>query len=327
MTPVGTFVVSLDFELHWGVRDQLSVAEYGANLRGAREVIPRLLERFAAAGIRATWATVGMLFCESRDELLARRPARLPAYADPRLSPYPDVERVGADEREDPLHFASSLVRAIAAADGQEVATHTFSHFYCLEPGQTVEDFEADLGAAVDVARGIGVELRSIVFPRNQVNPAYLPVCARFGLVAYRGNPSAWMHEARAEAVTSTPQRAARLLDTYVPVSRAQARTAAAPGAEELLDVPASRFFRPRPRSRVLAALEPRKVARVVGELERAARDGGVYHLWWHPHNFGVDQDAHLAQLDAVLSRFARLRDEGRMRSLSMAELAAERCA
>src|SRR3954468_19543994 len=118
MAPAGTFVVSLDFELHWGVRDRLSVAEYGANLRGAREVIPRLLERFAAAGVRATWATVGMLFCESRDELIARRPERLPQYADSRLSPYPDIETLGADEREDPLHFAPSLIRAIAATDG-----------------------------------------------------------------------------------------------------------------------------------------------------------------------------------------------------------------
>jgi hypothetical protein len=166
--------------------------------------------------------------------------------------------------------------------------------------------------------------LRSIVFPRNQVNGAYLPVCARMGLIAFRGTPSAWMHEARAQAETNMPQRAARLLDAYVPLPAAHAKVARAPGPAGLVDVPASRFFRPRPRSRLLRALDPLKVGRVVGELERAARDGAVYHLWWHPHNFGVEQEAHLAQLDAVLSRFARLRDEGMMRSLTMSELALE---
>ena len=64
---------------------------------------------------------------------------------------------------------------------------------------------------------------------------------------------------------------------------------------------------------------------RIVRELEDAARRGAVYHLWWHPHNFGVRQDRHLAQLDAVLDRFDRLREDGMMRSLTMAELASER--
>src|SRR5436190_8122525 len=321
----GTFVVSLDFELHWGVRDRFTVEQYAANLHGAREVVPRMLERYEASGVRASWATVGMLFCESRDELLERMPERLPVYEDPRLSPYPEVRTLGADERDDPLHFAPSLVRAVAATPGQEVATHTFSHFYCLEPGQTIEDFEADLRAAVDVARDTGVELRSIVFPRNQVNHDYLPVCARYGLVAYRGNPHMWMHHSRAQGADTPLRRGGRLLDAYVPRSGARARSPGRPGPHGLVDVPASRFF--RPRSRTLALLEPRKVARVLAELNDAAGRGAVYHLWWHPHNFGVHQDRHLAQLDAVLERFRLLREETGMRSLTMAELAREQVA
>jgi peptidoglycan/xylan/chitin deacetylase (PgdA/CDA1 family) len=320
----GTLVVSLDFELNWGVRDQVSLDRYGANLRGAREVIPRLLERFEAHGVRATWATVGMLFCESKEELLARAPERRPAYAHQELSPYPHIASIGADERTDPLHFAPSLVRRIAAAEGQEVATHTFSHFYCLEPGQTEADFEADLHAAVDVARAAGVELSSIVFPRNQVNPAYLPVCARLGLIAYRGNPTGRVYSPRSEASDTPFRRAARLLDSYAPLYRNGGGLPETPAPEQLVDVRATRFLRPRPRSGVLARLEPRKVARVLGEMVRAASAGAVYHLWWHPHNFGVDQDLHLAQLDALLGRFVRLREEGAMRSLTMAELARE---
>jgi peptidoglycan/xylan/chitin deacetylase (PgdA/CDA1 family) len=318
----GTFVVSLDFELHWGVRDRYTVEQYGANLRGAREVIPRILERFDAAGVHATWATVGMLFCESREELLERMPARPPAYEDARLSPYPDIPALGAGERADPLHFAPSLIREIAATDGQEVGTHTFSHFYCLEPGQTIKDFEADLRAAVDVARSAGVELRSIVFPRNQVNPDYLPVCAALGLIAYRGNPPAWMHGGGGPASETPTRRMARLLDAYVPVSPAPAQPPAPAGPCGLVDVPASRFF--RPRSRPLAPLEPRKVRRVLEEMSDAARRGAIHHLWWHPHNFGIDQQRHLAQLDAVLDRFAQLREHAGMRSLTMAELARE---
>jgi hypothetical protein len=317
-----TLVVSLDFELYWGMRDQLTIERYGANLRGAREVVPRLLDRFCATGVRATWATVGMLFCESREELLARLPERRPSYREPHLSPYEHVASIGADERSDPLHFAPSLIREIAAAGSQEIATHTFSHYYCLEPEQTREEFDADLEAAVSVARDAGVALRSIVFPRNQVNPDYLPVCATHGLIAYRGNQAGWMHAPASAGGETYAHRAARLADAYVRVAR---RSGDARGSSELVDVPASRFFRPRSRS--LRVLEGRKVSRIVGELEHAARTGGIYHLWWHPHNFGVDQDAHFAQLDAVLDRFARLREDGAMRSLTMAELAAEQAA
>jgi len=74
------FVVSLDCELMWGLRDHLSVAQYGENVRGVRQAIPALLDLFDRYGIRATWATVGFLFCETRDDLMASLPALRPGY-------------------------------------------------------------------------------------------------------------------------------------------------------------------------------------------------------------------------------------------------------
>ena len=54
----GTFVISLDFELLWGVRDKRTITDYGANIRGVREVVPALLELFAESGIACHWATI-----------------------------------------------------------------------------------------------------------------------------------------------------------------------------------------------------------------------------------------------------------------------------
>src|SRR3954453_17948951 len=106
----GRFTVSLDFELHWGVHDRLSVDEYRTHLLGAREIVPRLLELFVARRVSATWATVGMLFCGDRDELLTMLPKPTPTYADGMLSPYRLLGSIGADERTDPFHFAPGLV-------------------------------------------------------------------------------------------------------------------------------------------------------------------------------------------------------------------------
>jgi len=40
----GAFVISLDFELLWGVRDKRTIADYGANIRGVRDAVPALLD-------------------------------------------------------------------------------------------------------------------------------------------------------------------------------------------------------------------------------------------------------------------------------------------
>src|SRR5438105_9743959 len=126
----GALVVSLDFELHWGMRDKRSAKECAQRLLGSRQVVPRLLDLFLEREIHATWATVGFLFSRTRQDLEEAMPRVRPEYFDRKLSPYD--ERIGEDEAEDPLHYAASLTDLIRACPHQELATHTLSHFYCL---------------------------------------------------------------------------------------------------------------------------------------------------------------------------------------------------
>ena len=322
----GSLVISLDFELMWGVRDHRSVAEYGDAVLGGRAAIPAMLERFAARGIRATWATVGLLFARSRDEMLDHAPTLRPAYADPRLSPYPFLERgLGASEADDPLHFGRSLLERVAETPGQEIATHTYSHFYCLEPGATPEALAADLAAARAIAAATGMPApRSIVFPRNQLGPAHVACAVAHGIDAVRGNPRARLYRARAGAATTLPLRALRLADGALPLVRGLDAPAPARGPDGAVDVAASRFLRPATPGIAGTALYGRAhLARIRAEMTRAARRGTCYHLWWHPHNFGRHMAANLARLDALLDTFAALRDDHGMQSRSMADLAA----
>jgi hypothetical protein len=315
----GRFVVSLDFELHWGVRDHLSVDDYRANLLGVREAVPALLDLFRRYETHATWATVGMLFASNKRELEAAFPARLPRYADPALSPYDAMGEVGDDEASDPFHYAPSLIRQIAETPHQEVATHTFSHFYCLEDGQTAEDFDADLAAAEAIGARYGEVCASIVFPRNQLNPAYLPVLARRGVRAMRGNPPHWAYATRAHGAETPARRAVRLLDAYLPLL-STSRTPG-PTAEGPVDVPASLFF--RPFSAKARAAEPLRLARVELAMTRAARTGRVFHLWWHPHNFGVNLRENLANLERLLVHARMLARRHGFESATMCEAAA----
>jgi hypothetical protein len=316
------FVISLDFELHWGVCDRLTVDDYRENLLGVRQAIPAMLSLFREFGIHATWATVGFLFFDRRECLLAAAPAERPTYADPGLSSYNVLPTLGSDEAADPYHFGRSLLEQIRDTPHQEIATHTFSHYYCLERGQTVDQFRADLLAAREAARRLGVELVSIVFPRNQVARPYLEVCADLGISAYRGNERTWFYRPATQDSPGLLRRAMRLADTYVNLSGHHAVSPSDAVEQHLVNVPASRFL--RPYNRRLRPLEPLKLRRITGSMTHAAERGLLYHLWWHPHNFGRDVAKNVRLLTAILEHFSRLSASHGLRTLTMSEVATE---
>ena len=314
----GALVISLDFELHWGVRDYASpTGPYRANLDGAREAIPAILRLFEEHNIRATWATVGFLFAEGANDILRFAPLRRPVYESPKLSPY--AEPVGPNEGSDPIHFAPTLINRIKQSIGQEVGTHTFSHFYCLEPGQDGESFRADLQSAIDIAERSGIHLKSIVFPRNQYNPAYQYVLQELGFTCYRGNQSGTMYQHRGPK-GSELWRALRLIDAYV--GTRGAGTIAWRDIEDgegLFNVAASRFLRPYAPRRAL--IEPLRLRRIVSGIEEAAHRHRLFHLWWHPHNFGTNLDENMVFLRRIIERFCELQESHGMRSLNMGDV------
>jgi len=311
----GQFVISLDFELLWGVRDHADRESYGKNVLGARDAVPKMLELFAEKGIRATWATVGFLFCESKEELLASFPSELPSYSNPRLSNFSYIDEIGKDERSDPYYFAPSLISAIHQTPGQEVGTHTLSHYYCLEDGQKNAAFEADIVAAKKLAAARRIDLRSIVFPRNQFAVEHLETCAKHGITHYRGNPRPWAYQAAKGAEQTSMRRALRLLDAY---SGALGSQAFESDTDQPKDVPASRFL--RPCAGRLAPLHPLHIATIKRGMTAAAQEGKGYHLWWHPHNFGQNLEANLDGLGQIITHFLTLRDRFGMQSFAMGD-------
>jgi len=311
----GILLISLDFELHWGVHDTLEADDYRENLLGVRRAVPALLDLFGEYGIHATWATVGFLFFERRDDLIRGLPDEKPSYTDGRLSPYSLVQTLGRDEGEDPLHYAGSLIEVIRSHPHQEIGSHTFSHYYCLEEGQTGESFRADLRAAMAAARGRGITLESFVFPKNQLNPNYVGICREMGIKALRGNAPGWMYRPKA----SLAGKVARLLDAHANLSGHNCYPVSSIERTPPFNMPASQFL--RPHSRRLRVFERLKLRRIRSDLTYAARKKQVYHLWWHPHNFGSHIAQNLAFLRRILNHYAYLRDRFRMRSLNMGEL------
>jgi len=315
----GLFIISLDFELHWGVFDRPGM-EYNQNLMGARKAVPLMLKQFEQFDIHATWACVGLLFAKSKAEIEKWSPEERgqPDYKNKKYSAY--KVHIGNDENSDPLHFAANLIEKVRSVKGQEIATHTFSHYYCLEEGQTIEQFEADIKAAIEAAKANNVRLYSIVFPRNQVNGAYLSVLKKHGIKCYRGTASGFYYNSnRTKKYNRIGNKALRLLDSYFNIAGHHAYDLYSTGeSEELINIKGSRFL--RPYTPALSFMEPLKLRRIKKSMEYAAKNNEVYHLWWHPHNFGTNTKKNILMLKNILEFYTNLKKKYGMRSCNMKE-------
>ncbi|WP_281541902.1 polysaccharide deacetylase family protein [Maribacter aestuarii] len=318
----GSFVISLDFELMWGVRDNRTIDSYGANVEGVRIALPMMLELFRKYNIKATFATVGFLFAKTKKELLAYVPVNKPAYANNNLSPYNGYfELLKNSESEDNYHYGFSLINMLKQYPEQEIASHTFSHYYCLEPGQTAKAFEEDLKSAIAIARKNQVNLKSLVFPRNQFNKDYLKICSNLGITSFRGNENAKYYKAVPGAGDTMVKKIIRIVDMYLNLSGHNLSDLGTISKTFPYNIPSSRFL--RPYNSKLRLFEILRLIRIKRSMTYAAKNSKVYHLWWHPHNFGQNQKMNFKILEAILQHYQFLSSKYNFESMTMNEITA----
>ncbi len=316
----GIFTISLDFELYWGMRDVVSTVQYADNMRGVPNAIDELLKSFHKYDIHATWAIVGFLYFSSMEELKNNIPKKRPAYNDQQLDLYRYIET--HDTLESAYHFAPDVIKSINNYENQEIGTHTFSHYYCLEEGQTKDEFYTDIEYAIKTAKNkIQKDTKSLVFPRNQWNEEYLSVLASLGVLCYRGNEKSWIYDAAdEEKKTGFTRRILRLLDSYFNITGYNTYHPKELLSQKIFNIPASRFL--RPVSKRLNMLENLRLRRIKRSMTYAAKNNELFHLWWHPHNFGKDIDSNMVFLTKILEHYKKLSVDYNMRSLNMEEVA-----
>ncbi len=318
----GYFVVSLDFELFWGMFDKLSLKEYGARIRGERSAIPRMLALFTKYGIHATWGVVGMTMARSKSELCPLLPASedRPQYTNTELSSYTHLDS-GRIEEADIHYFGRDLIEKIAATPFQEIGNHTFSHYYCLEPQkQRDASLRADFDAHAKISEMYELQTTSLIFPRNQYDSDALHIAKEKGMTAFRGTENHFLYRTRNDDHQSLIIRAFRLLDHYINISGYHAYPFPTKEANAPLNIPASRFF--RPWSRVLQLFESLRLRRIKNAMTYAAKHGEIFHLWWHPHNVAIDQEKNFKNLEIILNHYATLQKTYTMQSASMRDIA-----
>jgi peptidoglycan/xylan/chitin deacetylase (PgdA/CDA1 family) len=315
----GSFIISLDFELHWGIFDSIPLSEYKTNLENVNEVIHRLLEIGRRYNIKYTFASVGFLFADSKEKLLKIKPKIEPNYSDSKLNSYSLFENIGEREEDDNIHYASNLLKLIIKEKKHEVSSHTFSHYYCLEAGQTAEDFEEDTIASQEAARLLETSFTSIVFPKNQVNDAYLGICKRHGIVVYRGSEKSSIYNQNSfinNSIFKPFARVLRLIDSYINLTGFNTYKVNTFRENGIINLPSSRFL--RPFNSKLRIFENLKLRRILKSMRYAAKNNEIYHLWWHPHNFGSDIEQNFKNLEILLREYSKLNKSNNFSSVTM---------
>jgi peptidoglycan/xylan/chitin deacetylase (PgdA/CDA1 family) len=239
--------ISADFEHAWAFRSR-SQAEYSELSACSRRNVPLIVRLLAEQDIPITWATVGHLFldrCQRAHSGLAhpempRPPKNLRWEGDwYRHDPCTDRER-------DPHWYAPDLIALICASKTRhEIGSHSFSHIDFSADTSTSELVRSELEACIQVMAPHGLQLRSLVYPFNNMGHHYLDLIGSLGLTAVRHRDK----RIKLSYPESTPHGVYKLCET--------------------MNFRRGRYYDYIDKARIF--------------LEAACERNAAFHLWFHP--------------------------------------------
>jgi peptidoglycan/xylan/chitin deacetylase (PgdA/CDA1 family) len=320
----GYFLFSLDVELGWGYFDLDRQRDKLFKRDGSDERVgtQRLLELCAEYGIAGTWAVVGHMFYE-RCEQCEICP----------LQPWKGKYRTFAEvyERTDPLWYGPDIVDLLLQhGPRQEFGCHGYTHetFDRMTPEQA----RIEVQEWARVARRKNIAPQTIIFPRNRVGN--LQAFKEAGYICYRGDPDDELlvdGAAPRPGVLDALRTVAR--PALSPVNQVFGLTSPpvhplpdGPDASGLVNLPASMHFFNLDEhwEKVFDAVnQPTlRMNRMVKGLHKAADEQKIFHVWAHPWEFRTEHD--FARVRHLFKHVAELVQQGRMRSITMGDLATQ---
>ena len=271
----GTFVLSIDLEMTWGVWDYATAAAEEIAIEKERAIVEELLELLRQYGIRATWATVGALF---------------------------DTGHSGREQKKE-AWYAPELVEKIRDdIVDHEVATHSYEHVYFREISR--DRAAADLKQARRVHGHNRHPFNSIVFPRNQV--AHLDVVQNSGIRVFRSVDAGILGWSSRHAPKLRPglNLLSKMIPTPAPTVLPRRHS------NGLVELPSSLLLLGRNGFRRIVNPSVMK-AKINSSLLVAAARRRIFHLWFHPSNFYHQTKNQFAILESGLRTVAKMRDNG----------------
>lgn len=301
----GAFVISIDTELIWGMFDAGPINP--ERYTGTRDVIRSLLNLFDEYQVPVTWALVTHLLTDCR-------------VSEPNRYSYPDsceqkdrnVALPCQQDLDSELWYEPRILEWIRDTEvDHDVGSHTHTHLVFSEA--TREEARSDIEQSVAVAKRHGIDLASFVYPRNRI--AHRNVLNDAGFEVYRGIDSRWYERVQLPDLVVKGARFADEATQWTPPT-------VLPRTESgLVEVPGSQIFRPDHGGWQYTPRGSQR-SRAIAGLNRAARTGQIFHLWFHPFNFARNPERLLTAFETVLSHAQSLVQQGQLDVLTMRNVA-----
>lgn len=295
------FCLSLDLELLIG-RHDLSNSIYERKKKEMEDVRSRISELISVLeknGIKCTWGVVSHLFlesCDGHDDY----PGREWLIRDP---------RTGMDK--DLLWYAPDLINRLLRSDVDfEIGCHSFSHPNFSKIGENQARYE--LKKSEELAKEWGIKLSSFIFPRNA--EGHKRVLSEFGYKAYRsqGRISSKSKIGRALNLllaTAGPEPVVPMIDEY-----------------GMVEIPTSIYLSLDGNTTgiggILCKSPPRNTLRwyLQSGLEKTVNEGGVFHAWMHPHEYG--KTVSRKDFEYMIDLVKKYKVKGELRVATMSQVA-----
>lgn len=306
----GHFIISLDYELFWGLSgwNEVQLSSYRRNIENANKALRNIVLLLKKYDIKASIAFVGAMNNDSMKGYAEENKGYVPKYNDKKFAAINSVIPYVIKEKRYDWLFSSDMIDWLKTNSNIELATHTYSHFYCLEDGTNEDNFKEDLALIKKNAYDHSIELSTIIFPRNQVRNSFLEFSKQNGFTHFRGTLNTFLYKTDKTRNSFSIKGALRLLDSYINLSGYNDYFIKPVSNSTLINVPGSRFL--RPYSKTLSLLDGLRKQRIKNSMKHAAKHGMIYHLWWHPHNFGVNMKENLLFLEDICKYYIELRDK-----------------
>jgi len=306
----GVFTLSLDTELAWGTFDVGRAEKFEEAYRATPNVIERLCDLFDRYQIPATWALVSHLLvdCEHGREHFGRAPPDFD-WIDDWFAELPCSS--GLDQE---LWYAPWLLNRLRACETtQEIGLHGATHLQLGATGCSKQHADEEIETAVETLRELGVEPKSFVFPRNDVG--HIDVLREHGIRTYRAVDARWYERSSVPGPVKRPLR-------FVDEAARRPPPVVEPELNDgLVSIPGSQVFRPTQGGWKYTP-SGSSIDRAEKGLKRAARTGGVFHLWFHPFNLGHAPSRDLQRFERVLQSANDLVESGDLECRPMQEVA-----
>jgi hypothetical protein len=271
-------VISIDFELDWGYSIDKEPLETSEVLEG----LNKLINLFEKHQVKTTWAIVGKLFENGKDNSKRQSNWILKNLIDNKLV---------------------------------EIGSHTYSHIFCEEV--PIDVFEKDLTIMNGIYDSNKIRFKSIIFPRNQFNDDNIKELKNNNYTHFRSVLDKWYLKTDKFSNEITIKRYLIRFFELIPLKR----DVLINNFGGLISVSDSRFLRFFTTNIFGKIITPIYLRILKFEMKKSIKRGGLYHIWFHPHNI-IKKPNGFKQLDMFLTYYnERLRTEKSISSYKLSEI------